>query len=441
MNHILLWMTTSLCVATSVLAQQTSLTPTDRQQTISATFALLDKQYVFPEQVPRMRQYVNGQKRIYDTITTGDKLAWQLTRDLQAISHDKHLNVSYWPNGVAVTQLWNKAPTPEQQAAQQAFLRKMLVRENFGIQQLSVLKGNLGYISFKVLAPPEVAGPSYVAAMNYLAQTDALIIDLRECNGAISEHAIPFLCSYFFAKPTHLNDLYWREGNRTLQSWTYAQVQGQHYGNKPIYILTGAATFSGAEELAYDLKSLKRATIVGDTTGGGANPGSTLQINEHFAAFVPNGRAINPITNSNWERIGVTPDTLVRASLALYVAQRMALQTQLKQADLPADEQGYVKYVLTELERNAPRFTQHTFTLTGYPNAQSVQLVGSFNGWSTRATPMKRRGNAWVAGVEVEPGKVSYKFIVDGRWITDPANPRTEGQGQFTNSLLEVADR
>ncbi len=441
MNYTLLWIATSLCVAGSAIAQRAPLTSVERWQTINATFMLLDSQYVFPEQVPAMRQYITQRKRTYDTITTGYQLARQLTLDLRAVSHDKHLSVDYWPNSVVAEELWNKTPSPEQQEAQQAFLRKMLVRDNFGIKQLSVLKGNLGYISFNVLAPPDIAGPSYVAAMNYLAQTDALIIDLRECNGAISEHAIPFLCSYFFTRPTHLNDLYWREGNRTIQSWTYAQVQGQHYGNKPIYVLTSPATFSGAEELAYDLKNLKRAILVGDTTGGGANGGGTLRINEHFAAFVPGGRAINPITKTNWEAIGVVPDTLVQSNRALYAAQRMALQARLKQANLEPDEQGYVMYVLTELERNAPRFVQHIFTLTGYPNAQSVQLVGSFNGWSTKATRMTRRGDRWGVEAEVEPGKVTYKFIVDGHWITDPANSRTEGQGQFTNSVLDVSER
>lgn len=441
MNYTLLWVAALCGITGSTLAQRTALTPTERQQTINATFALLDSQYVFPERVAAMRQYVTRQQRTYDTITTGEQLARQLTRDLRTVSHDKHLSISFSPTGIDANELWNKTPTPQQQAAQQTFLRTMLARDNFGIQQLSVLKGNLGYISFKVLAPPDIAGPSYVAAMNYLAQTDALIIDLRECNGAISEHAIPFLCSYFFAQPTHLNDLYWRDGNRTLQSWTYPQVQGQHYGTKPIYVLTSAATFSGAEELAYDLKNLKRAILIGDTTGGGANGGGTLRINERFAAFVPAGRAINPITKTNWEGVGVAPDTLVRANRALYVAQRMALRARLKQANLAPDEKGYILYALTDLERNAPRFVQRTFTLTGYPNAQSVHLAGSFNGWSMTATPLTRRGGTWVAETEVEPGKVTYKFIVDGSWITDPANPRIEGQGQFTNSVLEVAER
>ncbi|MBO0952593.1 S41 family peptidase [Fibrella forsythiae] len=431
----------SLLILTGSLSAQ-QLTPADRQQTIDATLTLLDKEYVFPDKVDTMRQYVRSRlSTCYDTITDSQRLARRLTIDLQAVSNDKHLRVNYFASGVPTAELWNKNPSPAQQAVQRAFLNKWMLRENFGILNLSVLKGNLGYISFKVLAPPELAGPSYVAAMNYLAQTDALIIDLRQCNGALSEHAIPLLCSYFFAQPTHLNDLYWRDGNRTSQSWTYAQVQGQHYGNKPIFVLTSSATFSGGEELAYDLKNLKRATLVGDTTGGGANGGGTLQVNEHFAAFVPAGRAINPITKANWEGVGVAPDTLVSASRALYVAQRLAIQRVLDKPDLTADDRHYLTGILAELNRNAPHFVRRTFTLRGHAQAKVVQLVGSFNGWSTRANRMVRRGNEWVVEAEVEPGKVSYKFVVDGQWMTDPANPLTEGEGLFTNSVLEVAER
>ncbi|MBO0935868.1 hypothetical protein J2I47_04845 [Fibrella sp. HMF5335] len=436
----LFFLVSVLLPALPVSAQ--TLTPTDRQQTIEATLTLLDREYVFPEVVGNIRQYIHSRLRTgYDTITNGQQLAGQLTRDLQTISHDKHLRVSYFDRGVPAEELWNKNPSPAQQARQRTFLRQWMLRENFGILNLSVLKGNLGYISFKVLAPPEFAGPSYMAAMNYLAQTDALIIDLRQCNGALSEHAIPLLCSYFFAQPTHLNDLYWRDGNKTIQSWTYAQVQGQHYGNKPIYVLTSSATFSGAEELAYDLKNLKRATLVGDTTGGGANGGGTLPINAHFAAFVPAGRAINPITKTNWENIGVAPDTLVAASRALYVAQRMALRNKLTDKSLDTNERDHLTRLVAELDRNAPHFVKHTFTLGGHARATSVQVAGSFNGWSTRATRLFRRGNEWIGEAEVEPGKVTYKFIVDGQWIIDPANPHTEGEGQFTNSVLAIAER
>lgn len=417
------------------------ITPAERQTTIEATLKLLNDTYVFPEVAQRMESHVRSRIRTYDAITDGHALARQLTDDLRAISHDRHLSVGYHPDGVPAEQVWHQEPTPGEAEAQKTALRKGLRHENFGILDVSVLKGNLGYLNFKYLAPPEFAGESYVAALNYLAQTDALIIDLRQCGGAISEHAIPLLCSYFFAEPTHLNDFYWREGNRTIQSWTYAQVAGRRYGNKPIYILTSRQTFSGAEELAYDLKNLKRATIVGDTTGGGANPGGTKCINEHFAMFVPAGRAINPITHTNWEGVGVVPDTAVSANRALYVAQLMAFRRLSAQPDIDPDWRGALLGIVAELMNQPPRYVAHTFKLKGFADAKEVWVAGSFNGWAQQANRLVRRDDAWVGEAELEPGRTTYKFVVDGQWLIDPANARTEGKGQYQNSVLEVAER
>ncbi|CCH03124.1 Retinol-binding protein 3 Interphotoreceptor retinoid-binding protein [Fibrella aestuarina BUZ 2] len=438
MNRLVLLLSL-LLIGGAVSAQP--LTTAERTQTTNATLALLNDRYVFPEVAKRMDTYVRSRQRTYDTITDGQTLARQLTSDLRTICHDKHLTVNYFPEGVPSEQLWQKTPTEAELTAQKAAMQKGLLRENFGILGLSVLKGNLGYLNFKYLAPPEIAGDSYVAALNYLAQTDALIIDLRQCGGAISEHAIPLLCSYFFAEPTHLNSFYWRDGNRLVQSWTYAQVPGRRYLDKPIYILTSRQTFSGAEELAYDLAQLKRATLVGDTTGGGANPGGTLRINDRFAAFVPVGRAINPITQTNWEGVGVAPDTVVPANRALYAAQLMAVRTLANKPGIDPDWRAALLGIMGELERTQPRYVTHSFVLKGHANAHDVRVAGSFNDWSAQANRLVRRGDAWVADVEVLPGKISYKFIVDGQWLTDPANPRTEGDGQYTNSVFDIAER
>jgi hypothetical protein len=416
----------------------TTITPAERRQTIEATLKLLNDKYVQPEVANRMEQYVRGRLSTYQAITDGHALARQLTTDLRTVSHDQHLNISYFDTGVPDEHLWKKDLTSAERESQRIAMRKGLLHENFGILDVSVLRGNLGYFNVKYLAPPEFAGESYSAALTYLAQTDALIIDLRQCGGAMSEHAIPLLCSYFFAEPTHLNDIYWRDGNRTIQSWTYAQVPGRRYGNKPIYILTSRQTFSGAEELAYDLKNRNRAVLVGDTTGGGANPGGTLRINDHFAAFVPVGRAINPITHTNWEGVGVVPDTAVPPNRALYIAQCMAFRQLSNNPALDPDWRNALTGILSELERNPPRYVRQTFVLRGYDGAKDVRVAGSFNGWAGPVNPFTRRGDAWVGEVEVEPGKLAYKFVVDGQWITDPANSRTEGEGQYTNSVLEV---
>ena len=148
-----------------------------------------------------------------------------------------------------------------------------------------------------------------------------------------------------------LNSLYWRPGNRTDDFYTTRDVPGTRYGpDKPVYVLTSRNTFSGAEELSYDLQTRKRAVIVGDTTGGGAHPGGMQRVTEHFGVFVPTGRAINPITRTDWERVGVRPDMPVASDQALRTAHLAALRGLRIQATDP-DRQGALDQAIVDVER------------------------------------------------------------------------------------------
>lgn len=135
---------------------------------------------------------------------------------------------------------------------------------------------------------------------------------------------VALISSYLFDKPTHLNDLYNRQEDFTQQYWTLPYIPGTRLAEKPAYVLTSNHTFSGAEEFTYNLKNLKRATIVGETTGGGAHPVSGHRIDDHFAIGVPFARAINPISKTNWEGTGVEPDVKVKAADALQKAEELA---------------------------------------------------------------------------------------------------------------------
>ena len=169
------------------------------------------------------------------------------------------------------------------------------------------------------------AGHAAVAAMTLLADTDALIVDLRR-NGGGDPGMVALYCSFLFDDGTHLNDLYWRADGRTRQWWTLPYVPGRRYGGtKPVYVLTSADTFSGAEELSYNLKTRGRATLVGERTGGGAHPGGRYRVDTHLKAAVPSGRAINPVTGINWEGTGVEPDIELPAADAFDAAYRLAL--------------------------------------------------------------------------------------------------------------------
>jgi C-terminal processing protease CtpA/Prc len=159
--------------------------------------------------------------------------------------------------------------------------------------------------------------------MNFLSHVDAIIFDLRD-NGGGDPKMIALISTYLFDKPTHLNDLYNRKEDETTQYWTLPYVPGNRLPDTPAFVLTSKMTFSGAEEFSYNLKNLKRATIIGETTGGGAHPVSGHRIDDHFMIGVPSARAINPVSKTNWEGTGVTPDVPANGSEALDVAEKLA---------------------------------------------------------------------------------------------------------------------
>ncbi len=190
---------------------------------------------------------------------------------------------------------------------------------NYGFDKVERLPGNIGYHKTVKFFETEIAGDIAVASLNFLANTSAIIFDLRENTGGYAS-MIALISSYLFKGQVHLNNFHWRKDNRIEQVWTNSHIQGTTLHDKDVFILTSNRTFSGAEDFAYTLKTLKRATIVGERTSGGAHPGGFQRINDHFTVNIPIGRAVNPITNDNWEGTGVTPHIEVPEEQALNVA-------------------------------------------------------------------------------------------------------------------------
>ena len=293
-----------------------------RTQVIDAILKELNDRYVFPEVAKQIETSIRQKaaNKEYDAITSAEEFAKKLTEDLQAVSRDKHMRVRYSADSIPVRKQASE-PTAEERAQ----FENNIKRSNFAFEKVERLPGNIGYIKFNGFVGPELGAETVAAAMNFVANTDALIFDLRE-NGGGDPEMVAVICSYLFGdKPVHLNNLYWREGNRTEEFWTKPNVPGKKYLDKDVYVLTSSRSFSGAEEFTNNLKVLKRATIVGETTGGGANPGGVFRVHEHFGIFVPTGRAINPITKTNWEGTGVEPDVKVSKELALKTAYLAAL--------------------------------------------------------------------------------------------------------------------
>jgi retinol-binding protein 3 len=292
-----------------------------RNRVINNTIASLNEFYVTPETAKKMEDAIQARQKKgeYDSINSGLTFAKILTENLQEVSHDKHLRVDFTP-----ARLPEKLLDPDD-VANDAQYRQNMEKINCGFSKMELLPGNIGYLKFNMFANPEVCGATAIAAMNFFSNVDALIIDLRE-NGGGDPAMIALISSYLFSKSTHLNDLWERKANTVKQYWTLPYVPGQRLADQPVYVLTSTTTFSGAEEFSYNLKNLKRVTIVGEVTGGGAHPVSGHRIDDHFMIGVPYAKAINPISKTNWEGTGVEPDVKVPATEALTTAQKLAAQ-------------------------------------------------------------------------------------------------------------------
>lgn len=346
------------CVFAFAIAQQPeNLTDEERREVIDSLNAILGDNYVFPEVAKEMAALLDKrfEEGAYDAVYNPQEYAQQLTADLQSISHDLHLRVNFAPDQIARMREMearpdNDGPDPEQ--------LRMQSFGNYGFQEVKMLEGNIGYLDLRSFQDASYAGETASAAMNFLSNSSALIIDLRN-NGGGSPSMIQLITSYLYDQyedPVHLNNFYWRPTDETTQTWTLPHVPGKRLGrDADVYVLTSGRTFSAAEEFTYNLKNLERATIVGETTGGGAHPGGTQIATDRFVVWVPSGRAINPITKTNWEGTGVSPHVEAPQEDALIKAHVMALE-KLAEEEGPLQQryQWYVPALKAKLDPAAP---------------------------------------------------------------------------------------
>jgi len=271
--------------------------------------------YVFPDTALKMSELLKYKLKVgaYDKITEPVEFSDALTIDLYSVYHDGHMLVQYVPKNSNHHQVIESNNLQENQEDP----LKKIKQANFGIKKVEILTGNIGYINLDHFWADPVYGKETVkAAFQFVSNTNALIIDLRNCGGG-SQEAVKIICGYFLEKPTHINDMYDRTTNTTTEYWTEPDTTFTKMTSIPLYILTNNKTFSAAEEFCYDLQSLKRATIIGENTGGGAHGTFTNEDGFGFRLSIPYCTAINPITKTNWEKVGVQPDIKVSSEMAL----------------------------------------------------------------------------------------------------------------------------
>jgi hypothetical protein len=291
----------------------------------SLAVAVRDR-YIFADKGAELARQLRRRaaQKQYDGITSSREFADSLTTHMQAYTRDLHMRVHYRHAPFPIDRDADEdRPSPEERERQ---LRQERLR-NFGFEQVRRLPGNVGYLDLRSFSGAPEAQATAVAAMNFLGNCDALIVDLRR-NGGGAPAMIATLLSYLVepGQRLHFNDFHEREGDRWVQWHTSPHVPGPRLAGKPVFVLTSSLTGSAAEEFSYDVQTHKLGTLVGATTAGAANPGGLFRLSDHLATFIATGRAVNPITKTNWEGVGVKPEVDVPPATALREAHVRAIE-------------------------------------------------------------------------------------------------------------------
>jgi len=275
---------------------------------------------------------------VFDSLVDARGFGERVTAALQTLTHDKHNTF----RAIESSDVGERAESNLHHPVRYYHIR---MKEHTGFTRLEWMDGKIGYLELRRFNLLSEATEMLGVAMKFLAGANAIIIDLRENGGGSGD----YLSSYFLPYPTQLTGAYYREGDELQEAWTSRTIQGERMLDIPLFVLTSKRTFSAAESFAYDMKVRKRATLVGDTTKGGAHDVGYFKIDDQFEMYLSIGRCINPVTHSNWEGIGVIPDVFVPAS--------SALDTAIVLAGKAAEEFGKTKD--DELKRGVERMEVH----------------------------------------------------------------------------------
>lgn len=290
----------------------------DRHRVIDAVSANLKQHYVDPLLGQKMADALLAHKKNgdYDAVTDGAAFAELVTRQLRDMSHDGNVGVAYSQTAIPDRP---SGPNPERQARYRAAMEQ----SNCSFEKVEILPHNIGYLKLDSFPDPSICQATATDAMAKVNRADAVIFDLRDNTGGFPD-MVMLIAAYLFDHPEYM---YNPRENTSERNWTRSPVPGCRLANQPVFILTSSKTFSGAEHFTYDMKMLKRATVVGEKTSGashGPTPVPYRRIDSHFTMGMTEVRPINPFAKNDWEGFGVEPDVKVKAEDALEAAVRLA---------------------------------------------------------------------------------------------------------------------
>jgi hypothetical protein len=362
MSLVLFFLSTYLCYGQDILKPSIKVRPL-----IDSINLKLENNYIFPEKAIMIAKHLRSQakKGVYDSSSADpSKLSSQIQADIYNIHRDPHMAVNFDP-GWPGHKPGYIGPSEEEINQFTKFVKD----ENFMFKKVELLPGNIGYFPFNIFVEHvKEAKPIIFSALSFLANSSAIIIDLRENTGG-EPAMVSQLESYFFKEKTRMNEIINRSKGDTA---TYYADPAKTDGltlSMPVYILTSKKTFSGAEDFSYGMQQAKRATIVGEVTGGGAHPTNPFSVGQGFIVQIPFAYSSNPVTKTNWEGTGVIPDFKVEAAKALIKAQELIFRE--RQATSKTEEEKQkMEYMINMLHVNQD--------LSTLPVDQFEKFVGTY---------------------------------------------------------------
>ena len=313
------------CLNATAQNRPSPISEQEKKKIIEQVNNLLIDEYIFPEVAKKTTNglIANLKNGVYKSLTDPMEFANNLTMDLRKLSNDNHFIIEFDPEWI------NESKKTVTKKDSLEFLNRDIAefkKQNFAFKEIKILDGNIGYLKLIGFCPTSYAGETAVAALSFLQNTDAIIIDLRE-NGGGSSDMVQLISSYFFSEqPQVFVEYFTRKGNLTERDYNLQYLPGKRMVDKNLYILTSHSTFSAAESFTYIMKNRNRAVIIGETTGGGANPVSRKATNENFTIRIPTSKVIDPITKTDWETVGIKPDFEVPLNEAIQIAQIKAIE-------------------------------------------------------------------------------------------------------------------